>query len=78
MCAKIDKNKYYILGNISVIIAGILIGLGIGIIFDKWVVGILTGLGMSLFVVGIILLKTYKRLDIFEKDKEIFQNKLDT
>jgi membrane protease YdiL (CAAX protease family) len=33
------------------------------------------GLAIGLLIVGIVLLKNYKRLDIYDKEKELFQKK---
>jgi len=44
-----------------------LIGLGLGLLFSKFWIGILIGLGLGMTISAILILKTVRRLMAYEK-----------
>jgi hypothetical protein len=62
-----DRRTLYLIGIISVIAGSILIGWGIGKLFEKICEGVLIGTGVGLWLIGIISFKIHRRLLAFNK-----------
>ena len=62
-----NKNNLFYASIILFILGLTLIGLGLGILFCKFWVGILIGLGIGMSVCALLILKTVRRLIAYEK-----------
>ncbi|MFT6369189.1 MAG: hypothetical protein ACJAWH_000264 [Maribacter sp.] len=65
---KMNKNELFYIAIAINTIGFTLIGLGIGIFFNQYWVGILVGLGIGMLITTSILLKTVGRLNGYEKN----------
>jgi len=62
-----NKIVFYYTAQTLLLAGFIFIGTGIGKLFDKTCELFCISAGIGLIIVGIIFLKTYKRLEIFKK-----------
>lgn len=62
-----DKTVLFYIALIINTIGFTLIGIGVGIIFNECYIGTLIGLGMGMTITAIIILKTVRRLNAYEK-----------
>jgi hypothetical protein len=63
---KMNKNELFYTAIAINTIGFTLIGIGIGKFFNEYWVGTLVGLGMGMLITTIIILKTVRRLSVYD------------
>lgn len=64
---KMDKIILFYIAIVLSIVGFTLLGIGIGKIFNEYWVGTLTGLGTGMLIAANLILKTVRRIIVYEK-----------